>query len=73
MKTCYSIKVRKYPNGVWQMGTNGSTAREAKRKLAKMLGIPQSKLDSIPVGKSFVDLAHPTFFGNCQIQLKKLG
>lgn len=47
----YSAAVRTF-KGAWQLRQTGKTAREAKRKLAKEVGLSVRQADSLPLGKS---------------------
>lgn len=47
----YTAAVRK-AKGPWEHRSQGSTAREAKRNLAKRLGLPVRMVDGLPLGKT---------------------
>lgn len=47
----FSAAVR-LPKGSWQHRSYGSSAREAKRTLAKKAGIPFRLVDGLPLGKT---------------------
>jgi hypothetical protein len=50
-KQRFVAKIR-LPKGCWQHLSFGSTAREAKRSLAKKVGLPVRVVDPLPLGKS---------------------
>ena len=45
--------------GPWQHLVFGNSSREAKRKLAKVVGLPVRMIDPLPIGRSDID--HPTW------------
>lgn len=51
----YTAAVRKH-RGAWQLRQTGTTAREAKRALAKAIGLPVRWADALPVGRTKVDV-----------------
>lgn len=68
MKTGYTIAIRN-PKGCWQYRQTGLTARETKRKLGKIVGLPLRIVDSLPLGKSLVEFDGKKF----QVKMEKLG
>lgn len=68
MKTGYTIAIRN-PKGCWQYRQNGLTARETKRKLGKVFGLPVRIVDSLPLGKSIISFDG----GEFQVKLEKIG
>lgn len=47
----YTAAVRK-AGGAWQHRSYGKTAREARRSLAKKIGLPFRMVDGLPLGKT---------------------
>lgn len=50
------IAVVRKSRGPWQHRVQGSTAREVKRKLGKIIGLSVRDADALPLGKSAISV-----------------